>query len=379
MKIENIKKPIILITYAVLIYYLITHFQRVINSVNYVLAMLSPLFIGIGIAFVINLLVRFYEIKILDKLFEKKKMSKLMGLKRPLSMILGYASAIAIVGIIVNFIIPQIGLSIKSLTERLPGYMNEISAFFQKIASDYDFTNQLWAQFINNIDKIISNASQVLNFALPQLLNITKGLTSGVINIFLGFVFSLYMLASKEKLISMLKKLVYAILKKETADKVTEVAREANIIFRSFVGGQLIESTILGILCFIGMSIFRMPYAPLVSVIVGVFSLVPVLGAYVGVIISAFLIILESPVMAFWFVIFVVILQQVEGNLIYPRVVGNAVGLSGIWVLLAVTVGGSLFGVLGILLGVPVMAVVYSLLKEYVNKNLEGKNIKIED
>lgn len=377
MKNENLKKPLILISFAILAYFLVNRFENVIGFFNFVISLLSPVFIGIGIAFVINLLVRFYEINLIGKLPEKKISAKVKKIKRPLSMIFSYITALAIVVIIVNFIIPKISISIKALTVSLPEYMNQIGLFFHNLTKNHNFTNQLWEQVINNIDKVISNTSQVLNVALPQLFNITKGLTSGVINIFLGFVFSVYMLASKEKLLSILKKTVYAICEKEKADRIIVLSARANKIFRSFVGGQLIESTILGVLCFLGMTLFKMPYAPLVSVLVGITSLVPVLGSYVGVIISALLILLESPVMALWFVVFIVILQQIEGNLIYPRVVGNAIGLDGIWVLLAVTVGGSLFGVLGILLGVPVMAVIYTVVKENINSALERKNINI--
>lgn len=378
MKIESIKYPLILITYAVLAYFVINNLSAVADFLNFTLSLLSPLFIGVGIAFVVNLLLRLYEEKILNRIFQSKKLKKISKIKRPVGMLLAYATAVAIIVVVVNFIIPQISVSIKALADSLPGYMAEATSFLQGLAQNYDFTKDLWTQFINNIDKIISNASQIINAALPQLLNITKGLTSGVINIFLGLVFSVYMLSSKEKLISILKKLIYVMFKKETADKITEVSFRANKVFRSFVGGQLIEGVILAILCFVGMSVFRMPYAPLVSVIVGITSLVPVLGTYVGVVISAFLILLESFVYAFWFVVFIIVLQQIEGNFIYPRVVGNAIGLSGMWVLLAVTVGGSLFGVLGILLGVPVMAVIYSLFSEYVNNTLKQKSIKIK-
>ena len=378
MKFDNLRKPIALVTYAILAYFLINNIGAVIKSIQFILSLFSPVFIGIGLAFVLNLMMKFYEVKILDKLFNKKKLKKFVNLKRPFGMAFTYISAAAIVAIVINFIIPQLTTSIKALTNSFPEYIAQLGTYFQGITSSYDFTKDLWTQFVNNLDKVISNASQIINFAVPQLVNLTKGLTSVVINIFLGFVFSIYMLFSKEKLIKMLKKVVYVTFEKNTANRICEIAGNANKVFGSFIGGQIIESTILGILCFIGMSIIRMPYAPLVSLIVGISSLVPVLGTYVGVIISAFLILLESPIMALWFVIFIIILQQIEGNLIYPKVVGNAIGLSGIWVLLAVTVGGSLFGVLGILLGVPVMAVIYSLFKEYTNNKLKKMEIEIE-
>ena len=191
-------------------------------------------------------------------------------------------------------------------------------------------------------------------------------------------IFAVYMLLSKEKLLLTAKKVFYAHLNKDTADHIVSIFKHANKVFRSFVGGQITEAFILGILCYIGMLIFRMPYAPLISVIMGVSSLVPVIGPIVGTIPSAILILLESPIVALWFVIYIIVLQQVEGNVIYPRVVGSAIGISGFWVLLAVTVGGGLFGVLGILIGVPLMAVIYTLYGEFVNKKIAEKGeIKI--
>ncbi len=377
MKIENIKKPFLLITYAILLYFIIHNFLDVLGVIKYVLKLFSPFFIGIGIAFVLNLLMRFYERKILNKLFEHKKIKKYVKIKRPVSMIMTYLSAVIIITLIINFIIPQIGKSVSSLTANYPEYQRTLSQFLNNFIGKYDVASEMWDKLINNIDKVLSNASQFLNIAIPSIMNITKGLTSGVINIFLGIVFSVYMLFSKEKLLKILKKIIYAVFTKETAQKILAVSADANKILRSFIGGQLTESVILGVLCFIGMSIFKMPYAPLVSVLIGITSLVPVLGPYVGVVISAVLILFESPLTALWFVIFVVILQQLEGNLIYPRVVGNAVGLNGMWVLLAVVLGGSLFGVLGILLGVPVMAVIYSLVSHAVNKRLKEKECEI--
>ena len=378
MKSDGMKRAIILIPYAIIVYFVITNIIFVVNCIKYLLDILSPLFIGIGIAFVLNLIMRFYEACILDKLFELKKFKKIKKAKRLISVILTYISTALIITVIINFIIPQIASSIKMLTRSLPDYLMQISVYFNGFTNNYDITKEIWLQLVNNIDTVITNARQLINVALPQLLNLTLDLTMGVVNIFLGIVFSAYMLYSKEKLIKIFRKIIYVCFNKNTALRIESVFGSANKIFRSFVGGQLVESVILGVLCFIGMNIFKMPYAPLISVIVGVTSLVPILGTYVGIAISTLLILFESAVIAFWFLVFIIVLQQIEGNLIYPRVVGNAIGLNGIWVLFAVTVGGGLFGVIGILLGVPVLAVLYSLIGDFVNNKLKTMEIDVK-
>jgi len=172
-----------------------------------------------------------------------------------------------------------------------------------------------------------------------------------------------------------MKKLSYAIFKNPVSEKIVEIAKEANVTFSRFIGGQLMEACILGILCFIGMMIIGIPYAPLISCFIGVTSLIPILGAYIGTIPSAFIILMEDPIKALIFVIFIIVLQQIEGDVIYPKVVGNAIGLDGLWVFVAITVGASVGGVMGMLIGVPLMAVIYSLVRQYTNKFLEKKQV----
>ena len=196
----------------------------------------------------------------------------------------------------------------------------------------------------------------------------TTSLLSGVVNVLLAFVFAMYLLAQKEAVCTHLKRLVTTVLPRQKAQRVLYIAKLSNQTFTNFISGQTIEAVIIGVLCFIGMLIFKMPYAGVVSVIVGATALVPVFGAWLGGGFGAFLILLTEPVKALWFIVFIVVLQQLEGNLIYPKVVGKSVGLPGILVLMAVTIGGGAFGVLGMLLCVPVCAVLYSLYCEFLHK-----------
>ena len=368
MKTDNIKKPILIISYGIIIYFIVNNLATFLGYISSFLKVIAPLIIGGVLAFIINLFLRFYEKKVFVNVKEKWE-----KFKRPVCVIISYLTFFLIIFIIVKFISPRLEESIKTLTSSIPAYVNSVSEFFYNLTLEHKITEELWNKVIENFGLIITNTSQFLNTALPKIFNVTKMVTSSVFDIFIGLVFSVYMLLSKEKLVRICKKVLRAHTKEDFAQSVIDIFKRANKIFRSFVGGQLTEAAILAVLCYIGMSIFKMPYAPLISVIIGISSIVPVIGAIIGTIPCALLILLENPIMAIWFVIFIVVLQQFEGNVIYPRVVGSAIGISGFWVLLAVTLGGGLFGIFGILLGVPLMAVIYTVYGEYVNKKVEGK------
>ena len=222
----------------------------------------------------------------------------------------------------------------------------------------------------------------VLNFLtsygqtlMDTTIGVTTSIFSAAVNFVLALVFSLYVLAQKETLSRQVTKTMRALLPEKKAAWLMDLAALTNKTFSNFITGQLTEAVILGSLCFVGMVLFKMPYASVVSVLIGFTALIPIFGAFIGIIIGAFLILLISPVKAFWFVIFILVLQQIEGNLIYPRVVGKSVGLPGIWVLAAVTVGGNAFGLVGMLLSVPVCSVLYALLRQLVHGRLEKKGL----
>ena len=189
--------------------------------------------------------------------------------------------------------------------------------------------------------------------------------SKGVFNFVLGIAFSIYILAAKENLSKLCKRILFSIMKRPKAEKVLSVATMSSKVFAGFVSGQCIEVCIIGCLCFIGMLIFNMKYAAMISCIIAITAFIPVFGALIGTVIGAFMLLLHNPIQALWFIIFIIVLQQVESNIIYPKIMGKSVGLPGIWVLLAVTVGGNLFGVVGMLLSVPVCAVIYCLVGEY--------------
>lgn len=373
MKDPKFKSNLLLATYIVVLAFIFINIKSVGNVFGSTMAMLKPFLIAICIAFVLNIPMKFYEEKVLDKIIKQPKK------RRPLAIILTIITIIAIVVGLVLFIIPQLVESGATLVKNIPDYVKTLEMFISEHFSTTEVFDELWNQVLSMGENIIKVVGQVTGSLVSQLVDITVGVTSTIINFFMGILIAIYILLSKEKLGIQAKKMLYAFFDRGKADKVMEVASISHNKFSKFITGQCIEAVILGGLCFIGMTIFSMPYALLVSTIIGVTALVPIFGALIGTIPAAFIIFMVEPMTAVWFVILIVVIQQIEGNLIYPMVVGNSIGLSAIWVLLAITVGGSTFGILGILIGIPLFGVLYTLLSTITNSKLKEKNIKVED
>lgn len=373
MKDPKFKYNLLLATYIVVLAFIFINIKSVGNVFGSTMAMLKPFLIAICIAFVLNIPMKFYEEKVLDKVIKQPKK------RRPLAIILTIITIIAIVVGLVLFIIPQLVESGATLVKNIPDYVKTLEMFIAEHFSTTEVFDELWNQVLSMGENIIKVVGQVTGSLVSQLVDITVGVTSTIINFFMGILIAIYILLSKEKLGIQAKKMLYAFFDRGKADKVMEVASISHNKFSKFITGQCIEAVILGGLCFIGMTIFSMPYALLVSTIIGVTALVPIFGALIGTIPAAFIIFMVEPMTAVWFVILIVVIQQIEGNLIYPMVVGNSIGLSAIWVLLAITVGGSTFGILGILIGIPLFGVLYTLLSTITNSKLKEKNIKVED
>ncbi|MEG1747723.1 MAG: AI-2E family transporter, partial [Oscillospiraceae bacterium] len=276
--------------------------------------------------------------------------------------------------------VPQIAASCAMFASSLGGYLVHMQAWVNELAAKFDLT--FLDTFLKTFDfakigtlvkDLLGNAANMLSTTLPQVFSTISGLISGIVTAVISFVFSIYMLSGSAKLLSQCRRVVRAYLPEKIAGTVLDVAHLTADTFTHFVSGQLLEACILGTLCCIGMLFIYPDYAPLIGVIIGVSALVPIAGAYLGTILSAGLLLMVSPVTAITFVIFLLILQQLEGNIIYPRVVGTSIGLPGIWVLTAVTLGGGLFGFVGMLVSVPIASVLYTLLRRDVHKRLGEK------
>ncbi len=360
--------------------------QKIGESISTVLKVLTPFFIGFCLAYVANLLMRPLE-KFWLWCFKKQKNPKvILKLKRPICLAVSFLIILGALFAIVFMIIPAFKETIFDFAEQIPQHAKTVEKWYHNL-SDYLLQHnfELPEQISFNADKITDFATSFIanygNNVINTTVNITASIVGAIIDIFLGIVFAVYLLAQKEKLGEQSKKAVRAVFKPKNAEKILDITTLANGVFTKFVTGQLTEACIIGVLCFIGMIIFDMPYAGMISVLIGFTALIPIFGAFIGTGIGAFLILLKSPVMAFWFIVFVLVLQQLEGNLIYPRVVGKSVGLPGIWVLSAVTIGGGFFGVLGMLFSVPICSILYVMFRKYVNnklKDLDAEEPKIE-
>ena len=369
----------LLITFAVALILLLTKIDVLLSGLGVALGLLKPFFIGFAIAFVLNIP---YTV-ILDGLNRMDAKGKLKKVKNPIAIIGAYVLCIGIIVGIFAIIIPELGRSINSLISNSEEYMDNIQGFFIWL-SQFDFSwlaeldlNQILTSLKAELTAFLNKSINALSAVFPQIFSMTASVISIVANFFIAMIVSIYLLVSKEDLCRQIKKLTYAFLPRSWADECVEIVHLSSQCFTNFVTGQLMEACILGLLCFVGMTIFRFEYAFLISMMIGVSAIIPVVGAFIGTVPGVLLLLFVEPMQAIWFVVFILVLQQIEGNLIYPKVVGESVGLPALWVLMGIVVGGGVGGVLGMLLGVPVFTIVYKLTSKITHDRLQKREIDI--
>lgn len=363
---------------CIIIYWLLNKTSQFLAVCSGIMGLLSPFLLGAVVAFILNVPMR--EIEKHLSVIEKP------GLRRTAAMVLTFVALVLVIVAVVLLVIPQIGATFRIL---LP----KISAFFQRaqgqimvfLADNPDLMEMVSSNIdLESIDLpgLIQKVMNVLGNSVSTIANsavsVVGGITGAVVDGVIALVFALYALARKEILGRQGRKLLYAFLPERVCDQILRVLRLTNRTFSNFISGQCLEAVILGGLFFVSLFLFRMPYITLISVLIGVTSLVPLVGGFVGCILGAFFILVNSPMQAVWFVVLFLVIQQIEGNFIYPRVVGSSIGLPGMWVLVAVTIGADLMGVIGMLLMIPLVSVVYTLLREVANKRITQRNIPSE-
>ncbi|MGI5892053.1 MAG: AI-2E family transporter [Bacillota bacterium] len=371
-----IKRHMLIATYAVILFVVLWNLGHVAMGIRHFLGLLSPVFWGLGIAYVLNVFLQVFEDKICASFWQKHP--KVAKYKRPLSLFIICMIALCIIVILTIFIIPQLWQSIVTLVINLPEYLDTTYTMINNWVDKLYLSDEFGDIISQNWDDIMTKLKDLIPKFVDDGYKILLDIGNSLINIFLGIIIAIYFLLSKEKLSRIVRKLIFSIFPEQIAKKTSDTVSEASATFSRFLRGQIIEAFILGILCFVCMMVMNMPYPLLISTIVGVTALIPILGAFLGAIPGAFIILIDEPIKALWFIIMIIILQQIEGNFIYPKVVGKAIGMAGIWVFLSVIIGGSLFGVLGILIFVPAVAVIYTILRSWTNKRLKERNIKIE-
>lgn len=377
-----LRNGMILLVFAAVLVLVLMRFDQVWGAVLTVVGTVAPVFYGIVLAYILNVFVHFFE-DVAFKPLRNVKSKLWKRVRRPLAVALAYLLVALVLVSIIAFIIPglieSMGILADTVQQTVPGYVTSAMDWLNEFAQENDLT--FIQDFLRNFNwsNVLSSASAVLRDFLSSLVGVTINVASGVFAAVMGFIFSVYMLMGKEKLLRGVKSTLLAFLPRPTAQKIGQIATLTNRMFFNFIRGQLLECVILGSLCYVGMSILQLDYALLISSVVTLGALIPILGAYIGAAVGVLILLLVHPIDALIFLIFLLILQQVEGNMIYPRVVGSSIGLPPLWTLFAVVFWGGVLGIPGILFGTPATAVIYRLLRTSVRTRLRQRNIDPKD
>ena len=377
---ENMRKLRELILFTIIILIALWNYKILFDWIGAAFRIILPFILGGGIAFILNIPMSFLEEKIFqNRHLKEKKIAQ--RLSRPVCLILTLAIVIGVVVLVMFVVIPELTRTILSLGRTIQAFIPEAQRFLEQLFTNNKDIQQWLANLNLDVGRLTDSAMAFFQNSAGNVLNSTMSaigsIVSGVTTFVIAFVFSCYVLLQKEKLNIQVKKVVYAFFPEKRAEWMFEVGSLASKAFSSFFTGQCVEALILGCMFFIVMSILNMPYTMLVSVLIAFTALIPIFGAFIGCFVGAFLILMVDPMQMIVFVVTFLILQQIEGNLIYPKVVGSSVGLPSIWVLAAVTIGGSLMGIVGMLIFIPIVSVVYTLFRASVYKHLKRKHTDI--
>lgn len=374
---QTYRKIVLTICGIILFTYVLFRFDNCIAALKWILALLMPFLIGFAIAFIVNVPMKAFE----NVLF-KNQGGRFHKFKRPVCLILAMFCIAVVLTFVITRLIPEISATMSVIGEKFPGFMDRVKDLAKNLNGDYpDIANKIqsinidWDSMMQNFINMVKNGGSSL---LSSTFSFATSLVSALVNIAVGIFFAIYILMQKEALERQCKGMVYAFFKESVADKMIRTCAMADQTFSNFISGQCLEACILGLMFFVSMTVFQIPYALTVSITIAVTALIPVFGSFVGCGVGTFLILVDDPKKVLIFLILFIVLQQIEGNLIYPHVVGNSVGLPSIWVLAAVIIGGNLMGVVGMLIFVPIFSVAYALFKEYVSNRLKEKKIAKE-
>ena len=359
---------------SILLYLGISNINEIKSSLNDFVSTLQPFIIGGTLAYLLNFILKFYEERVLSH--EMLKKMKKSG-KRAIGLVLTYITASIITYLFIQFVLPQLISSIVGLANNIPQYVED----FTKLANDLINNMNLQPEYIdlitNKFGELVTYIITIISNLLPVVGNFIVEATSSILNIIIGIIVSIYILIDKEKFMALGKKVVYAFSSEERANFILRLATQSNMTFSRFIGGKILDSFIIGVLTFIILTIFKMPYVLLISVIVGVTNIIPFFGPFIGGIPAAIIILFVSPTKALWFVIIIIIIQQIDGNIIGPKILGDSIGISAFWILFSLLVAAKFMGFVGMVIGVPLFAIFYSIIKEIVELKLNKKGLPI--
>lgn len=373
---------------AILFYEAITNLSVIFSAGRAVMQFIQPIIYGFVFAFLLNPMLRMYDDRLLPRLTKGKLRPRA---RRAVSLVLTYITMIFIITLFFRLVIPQLVLSLESLFLIVPKYIESLNNLYldlTKALADYQILNEgtelatllrnITNKLTDSLEGVIENAYEYVTGLLPQIFSAGAKLTTGIVNFFLGIIISIYFLYDREKLFAQAKKIGHALFSQRTNSLLYDICMDANRVFSGFITGKIIDSAIIGVICFVGMSLMRMPYAVLISVIIGVTNIIPYFGPFIGAIPSILIIVLYDPWKALLFLIFILVLQQFDGNVLGPKILGDTTGLSALWVIFAIMLFSGIFGVLGMFIGVPLFAMIYILVKRAVAFLLHRKGEPVD-
>ncbi|WP_346869852.1 AI-2E family transporter [Clostridium sp. UBA5119] len=365
---------IIVVSVGIILFFIIKNLGGIFNKVGEIIKLLMPFIYGFAIAYLLAIPLKFLEEKVL-KFMDKKNQYKA---KRFISITITYISAAILISIVFSILVPELSRSIYTLLENIPEYIKALEEYINNIVIALNLNGDMVEDIVKDFNSISKYITSIAGTAVLDLFQFSANITQYILNIFIATIISIYLLAGKEKFFAQIKKFLYAILPEKPVKYVVELTRSSHKTFIGFLGGKLLDSLIIGIICFVGMKIFKMPYPLLVSFIIGITNIVPVFGPFIGAVPSVIIIFIASPIKALWFILFILVLQQFDGNILGPKILGNSTGLTAFWVMFAILLGNGLFGVVGMILGVPTFAVIYSIIVSVINNALKEKGLPVE-
>lgn len=385
MKIEWNKRYTTIAAYALIVIILGITFYQVLSQMNIFktklntsLRIFNPFIIGFVMAYLFNFILKFYEEKLLLSPRFKNIFKEKAKLRRIIGLLFTYITVIIILYVFSNFIFPQIIASISGLLNNIPYYVDETSELLEDINQKLALKPEYSDIILKKWDEFLKTGIDFVTNLIPKFANFIKNFISSLWNIILGIIVSIYLLIDKEKFIALGKKILAASFSTKNYRKTAELVKRANTIFSKFLGGKILDSVIIGIMTFVILKIVKMPFTILVSFIVGITNIIPFFGPFIGAVPSFVIILFESPVKALWFIVIVIIIQQIDGNIIGPKILGDSLGISAFWILFSLMITGKLFGFIGLVIGVPLFTFIYSIIKDIVENRLRKKGLPVE-
>ena len=365
----------LVIASSIIVYLMASQAEDLKLKLSGMIATMQPFIIGAAIAYIINFILNFYE----KVVFELKYLNKVnRKYRRGIGLLLSYLTAIIVISLFMQFVLPQLVDSIVGLANNIPQYVNDASHVITEISEKFNLESKYMNMIVEKWNELLNYIITLLTNLIPVIGNFIMTLGSSILNVIIGIIVSIYILIDKEKFIALSRKVTFSIFSAERSKRIVELAQRSNETFGKFLSGKILDSLIIGILTFIILTIFKMPYILLISVVIGITNIIPFFGPFFGAIPSAIIILCVSPIKALWFIGIILVIQQIDGNIIGPKILGDSIGISAFWILFSLLIFAKFLGLIGMIIGVPIFAIIYSIIKENVERRLKAKGLPVE-